>query len=222
MRRKKFNSEKINTQGRPTVKNMVFNLLMACRQIEVATQTAGARVCKQQHEAWDSPPVRIQPGLFSPVHKDMLYKFAKQLPCLAHNSKVNEATGLAPFLVFMGREAKLPADMILPNQQEDFQNQGETVEHHLRNLDKIYDYLKGKEEIRIRRNSLRYSNQPALDKEDIVWYLSSKNVPNQPLKVTKSWTGPWVIDSRVYQCCTGSSLMIPAAYIQLSLYMWGG
>ncbi|MCP3665566.1 MAG: hypothetical protein GY696_24225 [Gammaproteobacteria bacterium] len=59
--------------------------------------------------------------------------------------------------------------------------------------------LKGKEEIRIRRNSLRYSNQPALNKGDIVWYLSSKNVPNKPLKVTKSWTGPWVDDIRVAQ-----------------------
>ena len=78
--------------------------------------------------------------------------WAKQLPCLelAYNSKVNEATGLTPFLVFMGREAKLPADMILPNQQEDFQYQGEAVEHCLKNMDKIYDYLKGKEEIRIR------------------------------------------------------------------------
>ncbi|MCP3663076.1 MAG: hypothetical protein GY696_11365 [Gammaproteobacteria bacterium] len=113
------------------------------------------------------------------------------------NSEVNEATGLALFLVFMRREAKLPADMILPNQQEDFQNQGETVEHRLRSMDKIYDYFTGKGEIRIRRNSLRCSNQPTLDKEDIVWYLSSKNVPHQPLKVTKSWTDPWVIGGRV-------------------------
>ncbi len=45
------------------------------RQIEVAQQTAGARVCKQQHEAWDSTPVQIQPGLFSSIHGDMLYKF---------------------------------------------------------------------------------------------------------------------------------------------------
>ncbi|MCP3668715.1 MAG: hypothetical protein GY696_40575 [Gammaproteobacteria bacterium] len=46
---------------------------------------------------------------------------------------------------------------------------------------------------------MRYSNQPALNKGDIVWYLSSKNVPHKPLNVTKSWTGPWVIESRVAQ-----------------------
>ena len=123
------------------------------------------------------------------ARKDM--DLARQLPCLEldYNSKVNEATGLTPFLVFLGREAKLPADMILPNQQEEFEHQGDAVTHCLKNMDKIYDYLKGKEEIRIRRNSMRYSNQPALHKGDIVWYLSSKNVPHKPLKVTKSWTG---------------------------------
>ncbi|MCP3666546.1 MAG: hypothetical protein GY696_29290 [Gammaproteobacteria bacterium] len=96
---------------------------------------------------------------------------------MAHNPKVNEATGLAPFLVFMGREAKLPAHMILPNQHENFQNQGETEEHLLRNMDKIYDYFTGKEEIRIHRNSLRCSNQPALDKEDMVPVLQECTTP---------------------------------------------
>ncbi|MCP3668298.1 MAG: hypothetical protein GY696_38390, partial [Gammaproteobacteria bacterium] len=46
------------------------------RQIEAATQTAGARVCKQQHETRDSTPVQIQPGLITSVHGDMLYKFS--------------------------------------------------------------------------------------------------------------------------------------------------
>ncbi|MCP3664255.1 MAG: hypothetical protein GY696_17485 [Gammaproteobacteria bacterium] len=45
------------------------------RQIEAAQQTAGARICKQQHEPWDSTPIQIQPGLFSSTHGDMLYKF---------------------------------------------------------------------------------------------------------------------------------------------------
>ncbi|MCP3664982.1 MAG: hypothetical protein GY696_21210, partial [Gammaproteobacteria bacterium] len=35
------------------------------RQIEAAQQTAGARICKHQHEVWESTPIQIQPGLFS-------------------------------------------------------------------------------------------------------------------------------------------------------------
>ena len=38
--------------------------------------------------------------------------------------------------------------MILPNQQEEFQHRGDAVVHFLKNMDKIYDYLKCKEEIR--------------------------------------------------------------------------
>ena len=90
--------------------------------------------------------------------------WARQLPCLelAYNSKVNEATGLTLFLVFLGQEAKLPADMVLPNQEEEFEHRGDAVTHCLKNMDKIYGYLKSKEEIRIRRNSMRYSNQTSI------------------------------------------------------------
>ena len=45
-------------------------------EIKAATQTAGTRVCKQQHETWDSTPIPIQPGLFSLVHGDLYYKFS--------------------------------------------------------------------------------------------------------------------------------------------------
>ena len=45
------------------------------RQIEAAQQVAGAQICKQQQEVWDSTPVQIQPGLFTSTHGDMLYKF---------------------------------------------------------------------------------------------------------------------------------------------------
>ncbi|MCP3662775.1 MAG: transposase family protein [Gammaproteobacteria bacterium] len=125
--------------------------------------------------------------------------WARQLPCLelAYNSKVNEATGLTPFLVFLEWEAKLAADMVLPNQEEEFEHRGDAVTHFLKNMDKIYGYLKSKEEIRIRRNSMRYSNQPALNLRYIVWYLPSK---------------------MLYRI----KPMIPAVCIQPSLCMWGG
>ncbi len=46
------------------------------RQIEEAQRVAGARICKQQQEVWDSTPVQIQPGLFTSTHGDMIYKFS--------------------------------------------------------------------------------------------------------------------------------------------------
>ncbi|MCP3663991.1 MAG: transposase family protein [Gammaproteobacteria bacterium] len=47
-----------------------------------------------------------------------------QLPALrlAYNLKVNETTGLTPFLAFLGREAKIPVDMVLRNHQEEYKD----------------------------------------------------------------------------------------------------
>ncbi|MCP3661917.1 MAG: hypothetical protein GY696_05370 [Gammaproteobacteria bacterium] len=50
---------------RNTAVTLEYVAYQLSRQIEAATQTAGARVCKQQHETWDSTPVQIRPGLFS-------------------------------------------------------------------------------------------------------------------------------------------------------------
>ncbi|MCP3664724.1 MAG: hypothetical protein GY696_19900 [Gammaproteobacteria bacterium] len=48
---------------------------------------------------------------------------------------VNEATGLTQFLVFLGREAKLPADMVLPNHREVLRNPGDYVAYTLDQMD---------------------------------------------------------------------------------------
>ncbi len=76
---------------------------------------------------------------------------------MAYNSKVNETTGLTPFLVFLGREAKLPVDLVLPNNDDRFKNEGQAVQQLLSNTEAIYRYLKDKEDCRIRRNAMRYS-----------------------------------------------------------------
>ncbi|MCP3660926.1 MAG: hypothetical protein GY696_00280 [Gammaproteobacteria bacterium] len=61
---------------RNTAVDLEYVAYQLSRQIEAATQTAGARVCKQQHKTWDSTPVQIQRGLFTSVHGNMLYKIS--------------------------------------------------------------------------------------------------------------------------------------------------
>ena len=46
------------------------------RQIEEAQLVAGAQICKQQQEVWDSTPIQIRPGLFTSTHGDMVYQFS--------------------------------------------------------------------------------------------------------------------------------------------------
>ncbi len=107
--------------------------------------------------------------------------------------------GIDSILVFLGREAKPPADMVLPNHSEVLRNPEVYVAYTLDQMDKVYEFLKSKEKVRIHRNSMRYSNLPALRRGDLVWYLSSRNVPHKPAKITKSRTGPWKVEERVAQ-----------------------
>ena len=132
--------------------------------------------------------LRTHYRMWTPRHS---IDWTKQLPALelAYNSKVNDSTGLNPFLAFLGLEAKLPADMVMPNRHEEYSEEIDAVTACLRRMSKIYDYLKDKEDAKVHRNSLRYANQPALQVGGVVWYLSSRNVVSKPLQVTKSWTG---------------------------------
>ena len=38
-----------------------------------------------------------------------------------------------------------------------------------------------------------------LQLEDMVWYLSFRNVPGSALEVIKAWTGPWVVDRALHE-----------------------
>ncbi len=61
---------------------------------------------------------------------------------------------------------------------------------------KIYKFLKTLEGTRVRRITMQYQNQPDLEVGDINWSLTAKNVPGKPRKLTKSWTGPWVVEAK--------------------------
>ncbi|MCP4054030.1 MAG: hypothetical protein GY739_13365, partial [Mesoflavibacter sp.] len=59
-----------------TAMALEYAVYQLSRQIEVATQTAGSKLCKQQHELWDNLPTALEPGLFSMVHGDVYYRFS--------------------------------------------------------------------------------------------------------------------------------------------------
>ena len=62
---------------------------------------------------------------------------------------------------------------------------------------KIYTFLKEQEGKKIHRFAMQYQNQPSFQPGDIVWYLSARHGVGKPLKLTKSWTGPWLMEEKV-------------------------
>jgi deoxyuridine 5'-triphosphate nucleotidohydrolase len=123
----------------------------------------------------------------------------KYLPSitLAYNTKVNQTTGVTPSLAFLGREAKLPVDLVIQTPDQEYETQDHGVRHMLSRYNKVYNYYSQKQEGAIRRNAKRYAGTAQYEVGDEVWYLSSRRVPGKPAKLTDHWVGPWIVVNKV-------------------------
>ena len=119
---------------------------------------------------------------------------------LAYNTKVHSSTGCTPYFAFFGREATLPLDLIVSLPQPRTRSIAEHVSILWSRYSKIYQRMRKMGEITIRRNARQYSNKdPDFEPDTLVWYFSSRRIPQKPDKLTTSWTGPWKIIRRINQ-----------------------
>ena len=117
---------------------------------------------------------------------------------LAYNSKCHSATGQTPFLAWMGREAKLPIDLIVPTPHQQY----ETVEQHtedvLRRFHQMFSQMKVNNEAVFRRNARLYSgNLHDYKVGDRVFYYTGRKLKNKPTKITFGWLGPYELKRKV-------------------------
>ena len=117
---------------------------------------------------------------------------------LAYNSKCHSSTGQTPFLVWMGREARLPIDIIVPTPQQQY----ETVEQHtedvLRRFHAMYRQIQESNEAVFRRNARLYSgNLQEYKVGDRVFYYTGRKLKNKPRKITFGWIGPYKLTRKV-------------------------
>ena len=120
------------------------------------------------------------------------------MSCLAYNSKCHSATGQTPFLVWMGREARLPLDIIVPTPHQQY----ETVEQHtedvLRRFQLMYSQVKEHNEAVFRRNArLHTGNLHDYKVDDRVFYYTGRRIRGKPLKITFGWLGPYKVTKKV-------------------------
>ena len=117
---------------------------------------------------------------------------------LAYNSKCHSSTGQTPFLAWMGREAKLPIDLIVPTPHQQY----ETVEQHtddvLRRFQAMFSQMKENNEAIFRRNARLYSgNLHDYKVGDRVFYYTGRKLKNKPTKITFGWLGPYELKRKV-------------------------
>jgi transposase InsO family protein/dUTPase len=112
---------------------------------------------------------------------------------MAYNMKVCAATGVTPFLAYFGREAKLPADIVLRLPDTEYASVPANVQAIIERYQAIFEAVQKKEDGTIRRNANAYDCAAKYQVGDMVWYLAPRKVPGKPGKITKGWTGPWKI-----------------------------
>ena len=116
---------------------------------------------------------------------------------MAYNTKTCQATGVTPSLAFLGREAKLPVDLIIRTPDAEFETQDHGVRSMLSRYNNVFRYYAKQQEGSIRRNAKRYLGSARYETGDVVWYLSSRRVPGKPDKITNQWVGPWLIVCKI-------------------------
>ena len=109
----------------------------------------------------------------------------------AYNTKVHSSTGLTPFFMNFGREARLPIDLILPSPDDERREHHDFVKETLRNFTLMYDYTRRQQDATFRRNAKLYSGRPNFKEGDLVWYLSPVNPKEKTTKLTNQWIGPY-------------------------------
>ena len=115
---------------------------------------------------------------------------------LAYNSKVHVSTGVTPHLAFMGREVRLPLDLMIEMPVRKTVHQ--TVRDMLDRMKKMYKYIQRNGDAVLRRNAASYTGKNnAYNVNDLVWYLSPRKVKVKPPKITNQWLGPFRVTKKV-------------------------
>ena len=131
------------------------------------------------------------------IHRDDLqwHKLLASLT-LAYNSKVNVSTGVTPHLAFLGREVRLPLDLMIEMPVRKTVHQ--TVRDMLDRMKTMYKYIKRNGDAVLRRNAAAYTGRNnAYNENDLVWYLSPRKVKTKPPKLTNHWLGPFRVVKQV-------------------------
>jgi deoxyuridine 5'-triphosphate nucleotidohydrolase len=120
---------------------------------------------------------------------------------LAYNTRVHSSTGVTPFLAFMGREATIPADLVLrlPDAGQ-VQNVSDATRTILDRYTKMYEEVARNEETVIKRNSRQYANKREFVVGDLVYYLAGhkKNLKEgETQALVKQWKGPYMIIEKI-------------------------
>jgi hypothetical protein len=112
----------------------------------------------------------------------------------AYNSKQHSSTGLSPYFALMGREPRLPVDLLIRLPGENELPISDFAKMLRKRFRVMADFIKSNTQGVIERNSHQYEGRTNDWKVgDLVWYFLPRQIPGKPKKLTNNWTGPFKV-----------------------------
>ena len=162
-------------------------------------------------EVVNSPPYNPQSNMVERFHRtlnSMLRLFVdrgstaweQHLPTavFAYNSKVHSSTGLSPYFALMGREPRIPLDLVMKLPEEGSLPLTDYVKQMRRRFQLMMEFIRDKGEATITRNQHSYEGEKNKWKPgDLVWYFCPRVLAGKPKKLQNHWTGPFEVKKRV-------------------------
>ena len=135
-----------------------------------------AKYCSEFHETWS----------------DHLQSFL-----MAYRSAVHESTGHTPYKVLMGRDMRIPIDLMYPTAQPNNIHSYQSLVHkHLQTISTIYQFVRQKCDYEHRRQKVYFDKKvygPTFSVGDLVLVHSPVLKPGQVSKFKNHWSGPYLI-----------------------------
>ena len=188
-------------QGR-TYESKIFGEL--CRMLEVKKSRTSARNPRGngQSERFNRTLLRMIKAYLCGQQRD----WDLHLGCLAgaYRSTPNESTRLTPNLLMMGREVRLPAELVFGSigtyQDQEITSYGEYVDFLRTRMQHAHDVARKHLDSAAKRSSEIYNTKVAVNKYDVgdaVWcLLESRKIGVMP-KLEPTYEGPFLVKKKI-------------------------
>ena len=124
---------------------------------------------------------------------------------LAYRSNVHESTGATPFALLYEREARLPVDLCFPCPAEPSTTSTTYQEYTATLQSKLhYSFLQAREKLQLsqKRQASKYNSKAwgkSVNVGDKVWLFNPRTLRGLSPKLTKHWTGPFIIKRQTFE-----------------------
>jgi transposase InsO family protein len=180
-------------QGRNYESNIFKEL---CRMLEIRKTRTSPRhpQCNGQAERFNKTMIRMIRAYIRGEQRN----WDLHLGCLAaaYRATSNESTGFTPNKLMLGREVRLPGEVVFGSKDQPLSTHGEYVDSLRTRMQKAHELARKHQESSTKRQKDAFDGKTLLNKYrpgDLVWYLAEIRKEGISPKLQCPYQGPYVV-----------------------------